>query len=61
MQNHVNELAVKEVTRKEFLAIAGIALSSVFGISTIIKLLNGKHPDYRTVKTGYGSSLYGGK
>jgi len=61
MKTQINDLMQREMSRKEFIAIVGLGLSSVFGLSTIIKLLNGKplgHSAART--TGYGSSSYGG-
>ena len=56
-------LAQKEVSRKEFLGIAGLGLASIFGMGTILKLLTGKHPGshLQNYVSGYGSTDYGGK
>ncbi|MEJ0073624.1 MAG: hypothetical protein WDN27_06175 [Candidatus Saccharibacteria bacterium] len=35
----------KEVSRKEFLGISALAVASIFGFGTIIKLLTGKSLD----------------
>jgi len=50
----------KEVTRKEFLGMSGLAIASVFGFGTLIKLLTGKSLSGRHLSSGYGSSSYGG-
>jgi hypothetical protein len=53
----------KEVSRKEFLGMSGLAVASVFGFGTIVKMLTGKslstHP-HVTGALGYGASAYGG-
>jgi hypothetical protein len=62
MNAHLSQLMDKEVSRKEFLAMLGLALASVFGFSTILKLLTGKSLESHQslANGGYGSSLYGG-
>jgi hypothetical protein len=47
----------KEVSRKEFLTMAGFGIASIFGFSSIIKLLTGSG-QHRS--SGYGSNNYGG-
>ena len=63
MNAHLATVLSKEVSRKEFLGMSALALASVFGLGTIIKLLTGKslaeQPQAQT--TGYGSSAYGGR
>ena len=60
MQQTIQSLIKKEMTRKEFLAVMGFGVASIFGFSTIIKLLAGNgHSLRRTL--GYGSTDYGGK
>ncbi len=57
----LQHLAHKEVSRKEFLSIAGLAVLSVFGFSTVIKLLTGKSLEgYRRSLHDYGPATYGG-
>ena len=67
MNAHLSSLLDKEVSRKEFLGMSGLAIASVLGFGTIVKLLTGKslsgHPQLRhlgTGVTGYGTSAYGG-
>lgn len=55
----------KEISRGEFLGMLGLAVASVFGFSTVLKLLTGKslesHSSLLTSSSkGYGSSVYGG-
>lgn len=56
LQNQLHELAQKEMTRKEFLAILGFGIASVFGLSAILNMVHGQ----RKTTSGYGSSTYGG-
>jgi hypothetical protein len=55
---NLQDLTQKEVSRKEFLTIAGLAILSIFGMSTIIKLLTGQSVDHHLFTKGYGSSTY---
>jgi hypothetical protein len=59
----LDEALQREVTRKEFLGVAGLGVASIFGLGTIIKLLTGKsttaHMKHYT--SGFGSADYGGK
>jgi hypothetical protein len=61
MKPHISEIVQKEVTRKEFLKIAGFGIMSVMGIGSIVKLLGEKNSPLKrnTVSSGYGSSAYG--
>lgn len=58
MTQPLNELMEKEMSRKEFLATVGFGLASVFGLSTIFKLLTGKKAQQASL--GYGGGAYGG-
>jgi len=60
IHTNLQGLLQKEVSRKEFLGIAGLVLLSVFGFGTIIKMLTGKSLDEHHVSDGYGRSVYGG-
>ena len=61
MNAHVSQLMEKEVSRKEFLGMAGLAVASVFGFGTIVKLVTGKSLTSEGSRSGgYGSSAYGG-
>ena len=61
MNAHLSTLMDKEVTRKEFLGMSGLAIASIFGFGTLIKLLTGKSlTGSRHLSSGYGSSAYGG-
>ena len=62
MNTHVSNLMGKEVSRGEFLSMLGLAVASIFGLGTLIKLLTGKSLEgNRTAISGYGSSTYGGR
>jgi hypothetical protein len=59
----LDQLLQKEMNRKEFLLTLGLGTASMFGFSTIIKLLTGRSVESRLthrVSGGYGSSAYGG-
>ncbi|HSX15628.1 MAG TPA: hypothetical protein VLF40_02470 [Candidatus Saccharimonadales bacterium] len=65
MNARLSSLMDKELSRKEFLGLSGLAVASIFGFGTAIKLLTGKslhsHPSFRAaMPQGYGSSAYGG-
>lgn len=61
MNQHLNNLMQKEMTRKEFMATLGFGLASIMGFSSIIKLLTGKSFGSHTQQNGgYGSTVYGG-
>jgi hypothetical protein len=61
MNQQVNTLLRKEVSRKEFLGMSGLAVASIFGFGTLIKLLSSKQSHSHSMLSGYGSSPYGGK
>ncbi len=62
MNARLSSLLDREVSRKEFLGMSGLAIASILGFGTIVKLLTGKslqsHSNFRS--SGYGSSAYGG-
>lgn len=61
MNKHLSNLMDKEVSRKEFLTMSGLAVGSIFGFGTVIKLLSGKSlAGHHVSASGYGSSAYGG-
>lgn len=64
MNTHLSGLMEKEVSRKEFLGMLGLAAASIFGFGTLLKLLTGKsldsHRAFAKSEFGYGSSVYGG-
>ena len=54
-------LLEQEVSRKQFLGLLLMAVGSIFGFGTIIKLLTGRSPHIHQMEQGgYGSSDYGG-
>jgi hypothetical protein len=57
IQNQLQDLMQKEMSRKEFLATLGFGVASIFGLATILRML-GKGPQQSG--RGYGSSSYGG-
>jgi len=63
MNTQLSSLMEKEVSRKEFLGMSGLAIASIFGFGTIVKLVTGKSlASNRSLNSssGYGSSAYGG-
>jgi hypothetical protein len=60
MNTHLSNLMDKEVSRKEFLGMLGLAVASIFGMGTLIKLLTGKSFEGHHALSGYGASAYGG-
>lgn len=61
MKNQLENLMVKEMSRKEFLQYVGSGLLVMFGISGLIKALVGNQLDTRQSANDYGFSTYGGK
>lgn len=57
----VTNIMEKEMSRKEFLATLGFGLASVFGFSTVLKLIFNKGHSSHLAPAGYGSSVYGGQ
>ncbi len=52
----------REMSRKEFLWALGFGIVSIFGVSTIIRLLSGKSVEtHLQQKVGFGATPYGGK
>ena len=61
MTQHMSQLMGKEVSRKEFLGMAGLAAASIFGFGSVVKLLTGKSlSTHSSVSHGYGALPYGG-
>lgn len=60
MNAHLSSLMEKEVSRQEFLTMLALAAASIFGFSTLLKLLTGKSLETPTAPGGYGTSSYGG-
>ncbi len=57
----LQSLMQKEMSRKEFLGIAALAIGSIFGMEHIIKLLTGKSLTTHVTKSpsDYSSDGYG--
>lgn len=59
---HLQNLMQKQVSRKEFLSILGLAVLSLLGFGALVKLLTGKSLDtHEALRAGYAASAYGGK
>jgi hypothetical protein len=58
----INELMQKDMTRREFLAAAGLGLASIFGFAAILRILTGKSlgSSRQNSTYGYGGGAYGG-
>lgn len=61
MNQHLNDLLQKQVSRKEFLGMSGLAVASIFGFGTLVKLLSGKSSLHKHFTSGFGSGVYGGR
>lgn len=59
MQNQIQELLYKEVSRREFLNALGIGVASLMGLSTLLKLAGYKSHSHLSQTSTYGSSPYG--
>ena len=62
VESPLQQLFNRQVTRKEFLSLAGLALLSLLGFSSIIRLLSGHSPHERfhgKARPGYGRGDYG--
>ena len=60
LQTNLQGLLQKEVSRKEFLTILGLAAISILGFGHIVKLLTGKSLETHHLVNGYGSTVYSG-
>lgn len=60
MTEHLRNIMEKEVSRKEFLGLFALAVGSIFGFGTLIRLLTGHSLGGQHLSGGYGSSAYGG-
>jgi hypothetical protein len=58
---HLQTLLDKEVSRKEFLGLSVLAVASVFGLGTLVKLFTGKSLTHHRTLDGYSGGDYGGK
>jgi hypothetical protein len=61
MNSQLQNILHREMSRKEFLAIVGLGLCSLFGVSTIVRLLtaSGSSAENKSL-LGYSSGDYGG-
>ena len=51
----------KEISRKEFLGVLGLALVSIFGLGHVVKLLTGKSLDKHPLFGDDTATAYGGR
>ena len=58
MNKQLESLMQREMSRKEFLATMGLAVASILGFSSLIKLLGLKNHS-KHESGGYGSRVYG--
>ncbi|HSX36093.1 MAG TPA: hypothetical protein VLH84_04140 [Patescibacteria group bacterium] len=58
MNTQLQTLLRKEMTRKEFLTTLGLAVASILGFSSVIRLLNSRG-QHAGASHSYGSSGYG--
>jgi hypothetical protein len=61
INSNLQSLLQKEVSRREFLGILGLAAVSILGMGHILKLVTGKSLDnHKALQGGGYSSVYGG-
>lgn len=60
MNVHLDSLLQQEVSRQEFLGMIGLAVGSILGFGTIIRLLTGQSLGTQQSHTGYSNSVFGG-
>jgi hypothetical protein len=61
MNDKIQDLLAKEISRKDFLGLIGAGILSVVGVSTLLKNIGGiKTSSVQTKELGYGQSTYGG-
>lgn len=64
MYKHVDTLMKREMSRQDFLKTLGIGALSLFGFSSVIKMMSGMNggtsSHHKIVTNGYGSTPYGG-
>jgi hypothetical protein len=60
MKAQLDALLQKEISRKEFLGMSGLAVASVLGLGSFVKLVSGQSLLGAKRSHGYGSSPYGG-
>ncbi len=66
MRKQINELLDKKMDRREFLKHLGLGTLVLFGLGSVLKLLNGTGTSTQKATAGgdslaYGSSVYGGR
>lgn len=61
MSNQLQSLMQKEISRKEFLGVLGLALVSIFGLGHVVKLLTGKSLDKHPLFGDDTATAYGGR
>jgi hypothetical protein len=61
IQTNLQGLGQKEISRKELLMIAGLAVLSIFGMETILRLIASMSLDVERIIDRYGSPIYGDK
>ncbi|QQS20251.1 hypothetical protein IPL85_02265 [Candidatus Saccharibacteria bacterium] len=59
MKQQIDAIMQREVSRKEFLGMSGLAVASIFGLGSILKLANGQGLFANKASRGYGSTPYG--
>jgi hypothetical protein len=60
MKHQLDMLLQKKMTRKEFLATLGLGVASIFGITSLLRLLTDQNRSSNANSPrGYGSSTYG--
>lgn len=60
LPNNIQTIFQKEISRKEFLGILTLGITSVLGFGHIIQLLTGKSLNNHPSLKGYSSGGYGG-
>ncbi len=61
MGKPLDSLLQREMTRKEFLSVLGLGITSILGFSSVWRLFFAKHDAPATNAKDYGAKPYGGK
>ena len=59
-QKPIGSILERQVTRKQFLYMIGLAIMGITGVATVVDLLTGKGSNHTQSVNGFGLGVYGG-